>query len=87
MSAQAIIPIGIPPGTKILRIERCEAKDSYYQGTRLVMNEGYWMLWINADQRYEYGTYIKLFDNGKIDRVTQRPDGSEDIMSIKHGVG
>lgn len=81
--AQAIIPIGVPPNTKILRIERQEANDQYYQGTRMVLKEGYWILWINADPRYEFGTYLKLFDNGRIERVTQRPDGSESIMYIK----
>lgn len=52
-------PIAIPPGTQILRIERID--DS-------------WLLWIHANPEFSLGTYIRLYDSGRITRVTERPN-------------
>jgi len=52
-------PISIPPGTAILRIERID--DS-------------WLLWIHANPEFTLGTYIQLYDSGRITRCTERPN-------------
>ncbi len=44
---------------------------------------GAWLIWINANIDFTQGTFIKLNDDGTIDRVTVNPDGSEDVFVIK----
>jgi len=44
---------------------------------------GAWMIWINANINFTLGTYIKLNDDGSIERVTVLTDGTEDVFVIK----
>lgn len=50
--------IGVPIGTRLLRIYR---------------RKGYWQLWI-ATNDYVFGTYYRLWDNGKCENVTEFMD-------------
>jgi hypothetical protein len=59
--------IGIPIGTRLMRIER---------------NAQSWKLWI-ATTDYKYGTYILCYDNGAMHRITERPDEGPEIMLVK----
>ena len=58
------IPIGIPPGTSLLRVER------YPTG---------WRLWIHNDPSFTYGTYLLLADDGSVSRIVERADGVEEV--------
>mgnify|MGYP001323116692 CR=1 FL=1 len=52
-------PVGIPPGTALLRVERVDNA---------------WLLWLHANHDYSLGTYLKLGDDGSITNVTERPN-------------
>lgn len=41
------------------------------------------MVWINSNIDFTQGTFIQLYDDGRIDRVTVMPDGCEHVMHIK----
>jgi hypothetical protein len=43
---------------------------------------GYYKLWLHTSDRL-LGTYLKLYDNGKIERVTVRADQGDEIVTIK----
>jgi len=43
---------------------------------------GSWALWISTPTR-DSGTYIKFYDNGKVERVFLHPDGWEETWPIK----
>ena len=60
--------IGVPPGTRFLRLER--AND-------------HWIVWINANIDFTLGTYLRLYNSGKVERVTVRIDEGDDIQLIK----
>lgn len=62
---QVGIPVALPPGTKLLRLSYLTESNSY-------------VLWIHHDKTFQYGTYLTLHPDGKIERVTQRPDGTEE---------
>lgn len=59
--------IGIPIGTRLLRIEREAAA---------------WKLW-TATSDYVYGTFLRCYDNGAMYRVTLRSDEGPDVMLVK----
>ena len=61
--------VGIPPGTKLLRIERVLSSE--------------WHVWIHANIDFTAGTFINLKDDGTIQRVTIEPDGSEVVFDVK----
>ena len=78
------VTIGVQPGTKLLRIERTPHETTMLKGVPLVFDKsGHWMIWINSNIDFTLGTFIKLNDDGTIDRVTLNSDGSEDIFCIK----
>jgi hypothetical protein len=69
------IRIAMPPGTKAYRIER---------NVRCRIDcIGSWCLWVHPAPDFSHGTYLKLYDNGALERVTLYPDGSEDVMLLK----
>jgi hypothetical protein len=68
VSERARIPIGVPPGTRVLRIER-------------VLGD-HWMIWLHTSD-YTHGTFLRLYDNGAIERVTVRADEGDDVATIK----
>lgn len=44
---------------------------------------GYWDMWINT-RDYKHGTLIRLYDNGKIERITVRKgDEADEVVLIK----
>lgn len=62
--------IGIPPGTKALRLERA-------------INGDGWALWISANADQSEGTYLRLNNDGSVYRVHARDDGTEDEFLVK----
>lgn len=69
-SVRVPIEIGIPPGTKLVRLHYDEPQQS-------------WRLWIHHDRLFQYGTFLKLSPSGGIERVTLRPDGTEEVHVVK----
>lgn len=69
------IRISVPPNTKAYRIER------NVRGR--IDNVGSWCLWIHPSLDFSQGTYLKLYDDGAMERVTLHADGSEDAMTVK----
>jgi len=80
--------IGIPPGMRVLYIERHEKeydrspKYLEHSSKGLIRREGYYKLWLHTSDRL-LGTFLKLYDNGKIERVTVRSDCGDEIVLIK----
>jgi hypothetical protein len=62
--------IALPPGTKFLRLTRSRNNDG-------------WIIWINADPDFEYGTFLYLYNNGRIENWTTRPDQQETCFEVR----
>lgn len=72
---QPTIRIGLQPRTKALRLERNVAGPNRTVGS--------WCIWISAAADYNTGTYLKLYDDGTIERVTLYDDGHEEVFTVK----
>lgn len=86
MTIRPTTTIGIQPNTRLLRIERVPGKWIDTQPGSINVEQrtlGAWMIWINANINFTLGTYIKLNDDGSIERVTVETDGTEDVFVIK----
>ncbi len=84
MTIRPTTTIGVPPNTKLLRIERIVPRKVHLRSSDPpIPRDGAWMIWINANINFTLGTYIKLNDDGSIERVTVETDGTEDIFVIK----
>jgi hypothetical protein len=68
------VPIGIPPGTRALRIDRIAAC-----APRL----GHWRIWIHANPQFTLGTTLNLYDDGSLERVVMRDGEGDDVMQMK----
>ena len=89
--------IGIPPGLRVLCVERHEAhtnvliaawdvssetKPTRTRHYRAIVVEGHYRLWLHTNDRV-LGTYLALWDNGKIERITVRDNEGDQIDLIK----
>lgn len=82
--------IGIPPGTKMLRIQRQSGEPVAWIGARsgnptpvLFKPNGFWIIWLNTND-FIHGTFLKLYDDGMIERVTVREDEpDDDVILVK----
>ena len=63
-------PIGVPPNTKLLRIER-------------VSSESYWRVWLQQSPCGRYGTMLHLFDSGAVHRLVLRADEGDEVFIVK----
>lgn len=63
----------LPGNIKCLRVERVVAYDSGFD---------HWRLWLMANGDFSLGTFIKLLDNGMIERVTWHEDGTENVFVV-----
>lgn len=59
--------VGMPYGTRLLR---------------MIRKKECWWLWL-ATKDYIYGTYLALYDDGRIERVTVRTDEGDDILNVR----
>jgi hypothetical protein len=66
---RATIPIGLPPRTKLLRIDR-------------VPHLG-WRVWINQSPCGNLGTFLLLHNDGRMSNVTVRADQGDDEFIVK----
>lgn len=67
---EVAIPIGIPPGTKLLQL-------------RWVPETNCWKLWLHHDRLMQFGTFLTLEPNGGVLNTTLRPDGTDDTFRVK----
>lgn len=66
---KATIPVALQPGTKILQL--------YYDRDRSA-----YVLWLHHDRLYKNGTFLELYADGVIERVTLRPDDTEERFRV-----
>lgn len=59
--------VGMPLGTRLLR---------------MIRQKGVWWMWL-ATKDYIYGTYLLVYDDGHIERVTIREDEGDDIITVR----
>jgi hypothetical protein len=67
---RATIPIAIPPGTKLLHM--------YYD-----VDAHTWNMWLHHDLQMQHGTQLVLEPGGGIERVTVKPDGTEQRFRVR----
>ena len=87
--------IGIPPGKRELWIERHRKTNPYiecfndygmftgYRWDRSKDHNGYWLVPLSTNPARTLGDFLKLYDNGKIERITLRPDHDDVVVVIK----
>lgn len=94
---KAPIRVGLVPGTRVLYIERSPeqwSSEKYLQSTDPEMNdvwmvratkvaEGYWLVPQSTNPDRTLGIFLKLYDNGKVERVTVRENEGDDVVEIK----
>jgi hypothetical protein len=78
---KATIPIGISPGTKLLRIERVHDPDRRNKFMSIL--EDKWLVWIHHNPDFTLGTYLTLYPDGKITNTTVHEDGTENTFQVK----
>lgn len=62
----------LPSPAKQLRIERIHQPDICH-----------WRLWLMTNGDFSLGTFLKLNDDGSIERVTWHENGTETIVEVK----
>lgn len=80
--------IGLPPQLKMLFVERhVPFEDDYIDpknGLETIdYYSGFWLLPISTNPDRTLGIFLKLYDDGKIERVTVREDEGDEIAVIK----
>ena len=87
---KATIPIGIQPGTRLLRIERVPSykvrlgnEDYYNNNSYTVTEPGQWIVWIHHNPDFTLGTYLTLYQDGRMTNTTVHEDGTEDVFQVK----
>jgi len=76
---KATIPIAIPPSTKLLKLHYVPGEHATEDGNNI---DPHYVLWIHHDRQLQHGTFLELHYHGRIDRVTIRPDGSEERVRV-----
>jgi hypothetical protein len=80
---KAGIPIGVPPGTRIWKLERNKATEIELGKYRTTSkHDGFWLIWIHT-RDYIHGTFLKLYDNGAIENVTVRAGEGDEVILVK----
>jgi hypothetical protein len=79
----------MPPGKRELWIERHPYQEVPYRrgydqtDFEYEKIEGYWLIPLSTNAKRTLGEYLKLYDNGKIERITLRPDDDDVTVLIK----
>ena len=76
--------IGLQPNTRALRLVRvADTGKDIDDGSCWHNRDGYWIIWINTVD-FIHGTFLKLYDDGKLERVTVREgEPCDDVQLIK----
>lgn len=80
---KATIPIGIQPGTRLLRIERVPFSTQTIHEDVEYGHDGYWIVWIHHNPDFTLGTYLTLYQDGRITNTTVQEDGTENVFQVK----
>lgn len=72
--SKASIPIGIQPGTKLIHMQYEPASKA---------EPPHWVLWVHHDAQLRHGTFLRLYPDGRMERVTLGADGMEDVTRIR----
>lgn len=83
--------IGLQGMTKALYVERYEATKkelwaklfNEFPVKRLIDVTGYWLIPTHTNPDRTLGTFLRLYDDGKIERITVREDQGDEIVTIK----
>jgi hypothetical protein len=82
--------ISIQSPIKQLRIERIKGENNVirtsrtsYKCTETRDGSNVWHIWLTANGDFTLGTFLRLCDDGSIQRVTWHEDGSETVFNIK----
>jgi len=67
---KATVPVAIQPGTRLLQMHYEDATHT-------------WILWLHHDLQMQHGTFLRLEPGGGIERVTLRPDGTEETYRVR----
>ena len=59
--------VHVPHGTRLMRIYR---------------RKGWWQVW-TATRDYRFGSYLKLYDDGSVEAVTEREDQGPDMIHVR----
>jgi hypothetical protein len=80
---KATIPIGIQPGTRLLRIERVPHEFTFIGGGLCETIPGHWIVWIHHNPDFTLGTYLTLYQDGRMTNTTVHEDGTENVFQVK----
>jgi hypothetical protein len=85
---KAPVRVGLPPNLKALYIERYAEVGYYSLKDRNTFGynmeeHGYWLLPLSTNPTRTLGTFLKLYDNGKVTRLTCRDDQADEEVLIK----
>ena len=79
----AKVPIVFPPGTHALHLVRITNHPIKLNiHGKPIAYANFYQVWIHT-RDFVYGTYLRLWDCGKIERVTERADRGEEVILIK----
>jgi hypothetical protein len=87
---KAPVRVGLPPNLKALFIERYPLvevpnKEQPIYALEVQTHEegGYWLLPLSTNPQRTLGIFLKLYDNGKVTRLTCRDDQADEEVLIK----
>ena len=72
------IPLQSP--IKQLRVEHCKHYNN--EDDRFVLGISDWRIWLTANKEFTLGTFLRLCDDGMIQRITWHEDGTETIFEV-----
>lgn len=82
--------IELPPQRRTLYIDRhpsvtTVSKSSFpqYEPDTVSYKQGYWVLPIHTNLDGTRGTFLYLYDDGKIERITIREDEGDEVVLVK----
>lgn len=78
---KAPIRIGLQPGARVLYIEREPSAERSWANP--AWTEGYWLIPQSTNPNRTLGIFLKLYDNGKVERVTIRDGEGDEVCLIK----
>mgnify|MGYP003148408743 CR=1 FL=1 len=73
----------ISPYLSNIRVERFHILNENPPDNRSLIKKSGWRLWLNANGDFSLGTFICLWDDGRIERITWHSDGTESVFEVK----
>lgn len=73
--------VHVPLGTRLMRLERIGGCQ-YHDGEEDKTIEPHWKAWIGTSD-FIHGTFMRLYDNGKVECVTIREGEGDEVLLIR----